>query len=310
MRRFKIAVIGTINKDTIIFPDGRRTESFGGILYNVSALSGLGREDLEIYPVCNVGYDVHDRVTEILEGYGNVKQDGVRKVRRKNNHARLLIDEEGQRHEVLKNRVPILTFSRVEPFLDSDGILVNFISGFDISLSTLKRIRRETSSLIFMDIHSLALGIKRDGRRFFRTPKNWRGYIKQTDLVQANLAEWGVLAGKDLTSSTDLRYFGSYILSLSPEALLLTMGRGGAVMVYRHGKSCRVGNARGIRVREFKDATGAGDAFSAGFLVCYLKTKNLARSLDFANRVAAATCKTSGVEEVAGLVGRHTHQTA
>ena len=308
MRRFKIAVIGTINRDTIVSPDGRRTESFGGILYNVSALSGLGREVLDIYPVCNVGYDVHPRVREILGGYDNVKLDGVKKVRRKNNHARLLIDEEGERHEVLKNRVPVLAFSRGEPILDTDAILVNFISGFDISLSTLKRIRRERSALIFMDIHSLTLGVKRDGTRFLRMPRNWLEYVKQADLVQANLAEWSVLAGEDLSSSTDLRHFASHVLGLGPKALLFTMGREGAIVAYRHGKSCRLRKARGIRVRGFKDSTGAGDGFSAGFLACYLRTRNLARSLDFANRVAAETCKISGVEQVAGLLRRFARQ--
>ena len=306
MTKFKIAVIGTINRDTILFPDGRRTESFGGILYNVSVLSALGRRDLEILPVCNVGHDVHHRVTEILGGYENVKLDGVKKVSRKNNHARLLIDEKGDRHEVLKYRVPVLTFSRIEPFLDAEAILVNFISGFDISLGTLKRIRGETSALIFIDLHSLTLGVKRDGTRFLRRPKNWPEYLKQTDLVQANLAEWSTLAGENLTSSTDLRYFGAHVLSLGPKALLLTMGRKGAVMVYRHGRSCRLKRTQGIRVREFKDATGAGDAFSAGFLVCYLRTKNLAHSLDFANRVAAKTCRISGVEQVAGLLRKST----
>jgi adenosine kinase len=308
MRRIKIAVIGTINRDTIVFPGGRRTESFGGILYNLSALSGLGREDLEIYPVCNVGYDVHHRVREILGGYDNVKLDGVKEVRRKNNHARLLIDEEGERHEVLKNRVPVLAFSRVKPLLDSDAILVNFISGSDISLTTLKRIRKKTSALIFMDVHSLTLGVRRDGRRFLRRPRNWLEYVKQADLVQANLAEWSVLARKDLTSSTDLRHFASHVLSQGPKALLLTNGREGAVMVHTHGKTCPLIKVRGIRVRAFKDATGAGDAFSAGFLVCYLRSRNLARSLDFANRVAAETCKISGVEQVAGLLRRFARQ--
>jgi len=308
MTKFKIAIIGTINRDTIVFPDGRRTQSFGGILYNVSVLSALGRKDLQIFPVCNVGQDVHHRVIEILGAYENVKLNGVKKVNRNNNHARLIVDEKGERHEVLKNRVPVLAFSRVKPFLETDGVLINFISGFDISLGTLKRIRREPSALILMDLHSLTLGIKRDGTRFLRTPKNWLEYSKEADLVQANSAEWSLLAGEDLISPSDLRSFGARILGLGPRALLLTMGREGAAMVYRHGKSCRLKKTPGIRVREFKDATGAGDAFSAGFLVCYLRSKNLTRSLDFANRVAAETCRISGVEQVAGLLRKSTRR--
>ena len=306
--KFRVTVIGTINRDTLIFPRGKRTESFGGILYNLSALSGLGGKWMEVYPVCNVGYDVYGRVREILESYKNVRPDGVKKVRRKNNHASLLIDQESERQEVLKNRVPVLSFSQIEPFLECDVILVNFISGFDITLSTLKKIRRSTAALIFMDVHSLTLGIRRDGRRFFRSPKSWKEYIKQADLVQTNMAELSVLAEKSLKSPSDIRDFGEYVLSLGPRALLVTLGEEGAVMIYRHGKGCRLKKDEGVKVRGFKDATGAGDAFSAGFLACYLRTRNLMRSLDFANRVAEQTCKTSGVEEVAVLVRKYAHR--
>lgn len=271
-------------------------------MYNVSALSGLSGKSLEIYPVCNVGYDVYDRVREILESYKNVRPDGVKKVRRKNNHASLLIDQESERQEVLKNRVPVLSFSQIEPFLECDVILVNFISGFDITLSTLKKIRRSTAALIFMDVHSLTLGIRRDGRRFFRSPKSWKEYIKQADLVQTNMAEVSVLAEKSLKSPSDIRDFGEYVLSLGPRALLVTLGEEGAAMIYRHGKGCRLKKDEGIKVRGFKDPTGAGDAFSAGFLVRYLQSRSLLRSLYFANRVAAEKCKTSGVEGVARLL--------
>ncbi|MGB2981055.1 MAG: carbohydrate kinase family protein [Candidatus Zixiibacteriota bacterium] len=307
MPKFRVTVIGTINRDTLIFPRGKRTESFGGILYNLSALSGLGGKWMEVYPVCNVGYGVYDRVREILESYENVRPDGVKKVGRKNNHAFLLIDQESERQEVLKNRVPVLSFSQIEPFLECDVILVNFISGFDITLSTLKKIRRSTAALIFMDVHSLTLGIRRDGRRFFRSPKSWKEYIKQADLVQTNMAELSVLAEKSLKSPSDIRDFGEYVLSLGPRALLVTLGEEGAIMIYRHGEGCRLKKDEGIKVRGFKDAIGAGDAFSAGFLVRYFQSRSLVWSLDFANRVAAEKCKTSGAEGVARLLREFAH---
>lgn len=300
--KFKVTVIGTINKDTIIFPSGKRTESFGGILYNLSALSSLGAKRMEIYPVCNLGYDVYNQVEGILKKYDNVKLDGISKVRKKNNHAYLLIDKENQREEILRNRVPALSFGQIKPFLDSDAILVNFISGFDIGLNTLKKIRTNTDALIFMDIHSLTLGIHKDGKRFLRIPKSWREYLKQADLVQTNLPELSVLSGIRLKSSKEIRDFGNHILSLGSEVLLITMGEEGALMIYKEGKTCKLKKSAGIKVRGFKDATGCGDVFSAGFLVYYVHTRNLNQSLVFANRVAAEKCKISGVEGVARLL--------
>jgi len=305
MHKFKITVIGTINKDSIIFPNGKRTESFGGIFYNLSALSGLGGKRVEIYPVCNLGYDVHGKVTSTLKGFGNVNLSGIFKVRRKNNHALLLIDENNQRDEILKNRVPVLRFEQVKPFLDSQVILVNFISGFDIELTDLKRIRKSTKALIYLDIHSLTLGMDKTGRRYLKMPRNWREYIKAADFVQTNLPELNVLSGGKVKSLKDIRDFGIYVLDLGLQVLLVTLGEKGAVMIYKKGEKVKFERCQRIKVHGFKDATGCGDVFSAGFLTRYLDTKDLIQSLDFANRMASENCKISGAETVANLMKKY-----
>ena len=305
MHKFKIAVIGTINKDSIVFPDGKRTESFGGIFYNLSALSGLGGKRWEIYPVCNLGYDVYNEATSTLKRFGNVNLRGICKVRRKNNHALLFIDESNQREEILKNRVPVLRFKQIKPFLDSQMILVNFISGFDIGLTDLKRIRKNTTAVIYLDIHSLTLGIDETGRRYLRMPRNWREYLKAADFVQTNLPELNVLSGGKIKSLKDIRSFGIHILSLGPQVLLITLGEKGVYMTYKAGEKVKFERCQGIDVHGFKDATGCGDVFSAGFLTRYLDTKDLIPSLDFANRMAAENCKISGTRGVSKLMKKY-----
>jgi sugar/nucleoside kinase (ribokinase family) len=298
MNKFKLVVIGTINKDTIIFPDGKKTESFGGILYNILALSYLGGEDVKIYPVCNLGYDVYKQVISRLKNCDNVKLGGIEKVNCKNNHAFLSINRNNQREEILKNRVPPLSFSQIKPFLKADVMLVNFISGFDLSLVTLKKIRKNTDALMFMDIHSLTLGVDDFGKRFFDAPKNWREWIKQADIVQMSLPELKELAKRNLKSHQETKGFGKYILNLGPKTVLVTLGDEGALMIFgdKVRRFVRMYLEKGSKVQRFKDATGCGDVFSAGFLICYMRTKNLIKSVNFANYVAAEKCKISGVE--------------
>lgn len=292
MDKFKIVVIGTTNKDTIIFPDGKRTESYGGILYNVLALSYLGREDVKIYPVCNLGYDVYDQVISYLKTCDNVELDGINKVNCKNNHAFLSINRENQREETLENRVLPLNFSQIKPFLKAEVILVNFISGFDLSLKTLKKVRKSTDALIFMDIHSLILGVDNSGKRFFDTPKNWREWIKQADMVQMNLPELKELSKRNLKSQKEIKEYGKQILNLGPKIVVITLEKEGALIIVDN----KFQKFKGATVRGFKDATGCGDVFSAGFLIYYLHTKDLINSVNFANYVAGEKCKVSGTE--------------
>jgi sugar/nucleoside kinase (ribokinase family) len=308
MRKFKVVVIGTINKDTIIFPNAKKTQSFGGILYNILALSYLGGEDVKIYPVCNLGYDVYKQVISSLKNCNNVDLSGIKKINCKNNHAFLSINKKNQRMEVLKNRVPPLSFSQIKPFLKADVILVNFVSGFDLSLVTLKKIRKNTDALMFMDIHSLTLGVDNFGKRFFDAPKNWREWIKQAGIVQVSLPELKELAKRNLKSHQEIKEFGEYILSLGPKTVLVTLGDEGALMIFDNTvrKFVRMHLEKGSKVQRFKDATGCGDVFSAGFLICYMRTKNLIKSVNFANYVAAGKCKISGVEGMNKLFNKIT----
>jgi sugar/nucleoside kinase (ribokinase family) len=70
------------------------------------------------------------------------------------------------------------------------------------------------------------------------------------------------------------------------------LGEEGALMIFDD----KVRRFEGSRVRKFKDTTGCGDVFSAGFLICYLYTKDLIKSVNFANYVAGEKCRISGVE--------------
>jgi sugar/nucleoside kinase (ribokinase family) len=243
-------------------------------------------------------------VKYILKEYHNVKLDGIKRVIRKNNHACLLIDRQNQREEILRYRVPVLGFSQIRPFLDSDAILINFISGYDIRLDSLRKIREKATGIIFMDVHSLTLGISKNGKRYLRTPRFWREYVKQADLVQVNHLEANILAGRDLASQKDMKDFAKSVLDLGTRALLITLAEDGALMFMKKRGACKMKREAGIKVRAFKDATGCGDVFSAAFLFHYLHHSDLTKALDFANHAAALKCRVSGVEEISRLLRR------
>jgi sugar/nucleoside kinase (ribokinase family) len=318
-----IMVIGTINKDTIIFPDKTRGESFGGIFFNILALSYLGGRDVRIFPVCNLGYDVYDQVMEYLRKCKNVEISGIRKVNKKNNHASLIYDDKNERREVLRNSVPQISFSQIKPYLKPDILLINFVSGFDLSLETLQKIRQTSHAIVLMDLHSFLLDIRENGQRFFRAPKDWRKWVSTADILQMNFSEFSILAKNRLESSGKIRKFGKYISGLGPKILLVTNGNKMSYCFQKINSVILYGRIKAPQIEEIVDVTGCGDVFSAGFIISYSrlecirlkrvpwanlsasdqkvdapKPEDVVKAFEYANFVASQKCRFSGIEKL------------
>ena len=296
----RIAVVGSINRDTIVTPDGTRTESHGGILYSIAALARIG--SATIFPVCNVGKDVEDAVRRLLGSWACVQLDGVRFVPERNPHCFLTYNSRNRKQETLLGGVPTLPIERLRPFLDCDAVCFNFITGMELDLQTLRAFRRETRGLVLMDVHSLTLGMDSRRRRFFRLPPRWEAWLACADIVQMNEQEAGLLAGAPLHSFGATREFGEKVLAMGPHALLITRGENGADSV--------TGNPRGgTEVQHYParsadvpvDETGCGDAFLMGFTWSYLNTGCIPAASRFANRVAGITCCLRGIEQMARI---------
>jgi sugar/nucleoside kinase (ribokinase family) len=296
----RIAVVGSINRDTICTPDGTRTESYGGILYSIAALAEVG--PATIFPVCNVGKDVEVAVRRLLGSRASVRLDGVRFVPERNPHCFLTYDYRNRKQETLLGGVPLLTVERLLPFLGCDAICFNFITGMELELRTLQAFRRVARGLVLMDVHSLTLGIDRHRRRFLRTPPRWEAWLGCADVVQLNEREGEVLAGEALDTGEVILRFGGRVLDLGPNALLITRGVHGADLVARNRRG-------GAEVRRYPaqpadapfDETGCGDAFLAGFTWSFLQTGSLGTASRFANRVAGITCCLRGVEQMSRI---------
>ena len=296
MRPVRLTVIGTITKDTITFLDGRVKKSFGGILYNILPFALLAPQDMIISPVCSLGSDIYKKVLSYLKRFGNIDLSGISMVKEKNNQVHLFYDRRWHKKEILDNLVPQIEFSQIEPYLNSDCLLINFISGFDIDLDTLRKIKKKSDSRIFMDVHSLILGIKKSGQRFFKVPDLWREYLKIADIVQMNFKEMQIISGSYLKSENHLKGFAQTILNLGPQILLVTCGRKGALLYYKDGKKITCYRSSVLKVRDSVDPTGCRDVFSSGFLLAYLKTNDPELSCEYGNFLAGMKSRFSGVE--------------
>lgn len=289
----RIGVIGTINRDTIRRADGSTVTSWGGLLYSLKYLSEQGRAT--IVPVVNAGCDSHDRIIDILGRFPRINRSLVRSVEAVNNHCFLHYADQAHKCELLAGGVPPLTWQRVKPLLTADLILVNFISGRDIGLAALEKLRRSFAGPIYMDIHSLTLGRKKAKggfHRFLRRPRYWQRYAACADILQMNRVEFELLSGDPLSDNSAVALLRRHLPRV--RCLLVTLGREGVLVASRTDGRWRVLR---IPVREVKhphDTTGCGDIFAAGFILEYLRTHDVVASARRGNILAASRCRLPG----------------
>jgi sugar/nucleoside kinase (ribokinase family) len=297
----KIGIIGTINRDTIRFPDGTIKEGWGGILYNIVSLSRMVGKKAGIFPVCRIGQDCYEPIMEILGNLPGVKTALIKKVRQKNNHCFLTYRSDGEKTEILKGGVTPLIYDDIHPLMDSDIILLNFISGNDINVDIIGEFRRRFRGIIYIDIHSFTLGRRKNGSRFLRKPPGWEKVVDAADYVQMNRTELAILTGAPAIGSDGINI--SYGLhQLYNHLRLFGIDCSGKVFIITDGsRGCFLSKCRGSEpvfrlvpsLHQFRsgDVTGCGDCFSAGFIAGLARTKGIIQCGSLGNSVAVKRLK-------------------
>jgi sugar/nucleoside kinase (ribokinase family) len=293
----KVTVIGTINLDTILSPEGERKSPeglLGGILYSVITIASIAK-DIEVVPVAWIGEDYYTDVMELLSSYSNIDSRGIQSNLKGTNENLIQYTSEEERKEKLLQRVPPISFDMISPYLDSDLLLINLISGFDLTLNTLQDIKKKSEGLIYVDIHSLTLGVDSEGNRFPREIKNWIDWVSLSDLFQANAREVSHLLSRDFGNRESYDEAGFLLLDHGPRVAMFTFGGDGISVFYRKG-GVKVSVSLSDKKRKVKDSTGCGDVFGGGFVVSYLKDRDPIEAAQFANRLAGQFTQFIGIE--------------
>lgn len=302
----KIGVIGTFIRDRIFPWKGNEGRSIGGIFFTVSYLANLLDTSAEIYPVCFVGEDLYEEVTCKLSDYYNVRFDGIVKLPRKNTQVKLTYTGPQERDEVTTQPMPPLNLEQLKVMKDVDAVIVNLITGTDVSLQALREFRQISNALIYLDFHSRALGINEQGKRYYRRPDDWQEWISQVDILQLNEMEARTLAGHSKELPIEILVeFGKKIVSMGPSVCHVTLADKGSYLCYLHERKFKVKRLKAIFVRDVVDIIGCGDAFQAAYVVKTLSGANEMEATAFAHKVAAANCMflgSSGIKEIASLI--------
>jgi hypothetical protein len=342
-------IIGEPCIDYIHKPGKETTRSLGGILYSVVSLAILSKNNAAVYPIMYLGTDEYDNIISFLNRFGNIKSDFIF---RSPQHTRIVnllyethlsLGEGGRgvrydRTETSTSPQPPLEFSNIKEALSHlDALLVNMVSGNDITLNTFNKIRSYFPGYIHIDLHNIMM---RDqplksppldgvGKFFTRTTQpveNWLHWCMNSDTVQANEMEFRVMTGgineyeiaERALSARAIHELPIHVprrrwkeLSPAPKALIVTRGKSGATLFQPVKKSIKGEKYSDIHRTDvaapenpnFRDSTGCGDVFASAFFYknAISEQHDYTKALKFAARIAGLKTALVGVEELCNL---------
>jgi sugar/nucleoside kinase (ribokinase family) len=232
---------------------------------------------------------------EHLKQFPNIDTSGIFKFEDPTNRVHLYYKDQQTRVECSRDIALPIPYGKIRRHLSVDGVLINMISGFDITLETLDHIRlaiRSHNIPLHFDYHSLTLGIRENHERFRRPVEDWRRWAFMDDTVQLNEEEIGGLAVDRLSERQTI----GHMLTLSVKGVVVTRGERGATLYHSEHKKILRNDIDGIKLEHPRDTTGCGDVYGAAFHFQYVKTRDLVAAAEFANRVAATKVEGVGME--------------
>ncbi len=296
----KITVIGHLCLDVISHADGSETRSPGGIFFSVATLANLLSPSDTVVPVFGIGKNEYDDVIAILGKYPNVDTSAIYRTNGPTNQVHLIYRDKTERVECSKFIAEPVPFRKIRSHLDVDILLINMISGFDITLETLDEIRmevRDARTPIYMDVHSLTLGIRDDFTRFHRPVDAWRRWLFMIHAAQMNEDEARVLAADHYDEDS----LAKQVLALNTTALVITRGERGCTAFVDSHKHTQRHDCPGIPIANAVDPTGCGDVFGAAYCANYARTGDIVSSVTFANSIAARKAAMAGSTAIDAL---------
>ncbi len=289
----EIGVVGTFIRDTIITLDDRKIESIGGLYHTSAYLAGLAPAGTVIRPVCHLGRDFYETVQRALQAFAaDLRFDLMQTAACDNTAVTLIYRSAETRDEITTPPMPPVTAAQMRGLIGLDAVLINLITGQDIELEALRSFKQlSPATLVYLDFHSLALGIDTHGKRFYRKPVLWQDWLRAVDIVQLNEKEAATLAGwKTEPREADFIEFGQSLASAYVKACHLTFGSRGSVLFYGVQEKILHEYFPPMSGLQAVDIIGCGDAFGAAFLTRFLATGNYTEATHFANRVAGLNC--------------------
>jgi pfkB family carbohydrate kinase len=271
----KIAIVGPIPRDHIVTHQGELIQKWGCVTHPVIALSAMAGNKLEIIPVSHLRKVDVDNVREVFKGYKGINNKFITSKNDQGDIISLRFVDVNNRLERQTGFMDPIVPDDFKKLLDCKAFVFIPISDYEISLDSLKYLKKRSKGTIIFDAHGPTTACLANGerqRKFWIDRDQWLPYI---DVLKMNLEEaqasWfkKEYESQDFTISEDpdrkeLLAFATHCLGLGVKCVCVTVDSRGC-LVYRIERGKIVADlVPAIKVDQVIDTTGCGDSFAGG----------------------------------------------
>jgi sugar/nucleoside kinase (ribokinase family) len=273
-----------------VFDKGIVSIKPGGIFYTVASLLSQLQNDEKLYLCSEIDEENENLFKEL---YNLVEKeylrfiDSIPKVE-------LIIENISERKETYSQISRNLTLPR-NNLNRFDGILVNMISGYDISLTQIQKLREKYDGLIYFDVHTLSRGVDENLNRNFRRIENFNKWAECIDILQANESELLTLSDKKDEVQTIEELFICGV-----KQVIITRAERGATVFFRENDRIIKYHKDALQVNLI-NKVGCGDVFGAVYFYNFIKNKNVTLAIEQANLFAGISTTYSDIKDFLNL---------
>jgi len=281
-----VLLIGHLSIDLLTGAGGQQRQEYGGIARAAATFGSLAGSRDQVVPVCAVPAEELEPFGAFLASYPAVSTAGL--VSGEHPLPRIPAAALGDRgHAEEHHPQPPIPFEKIRRHLLADRVLINMVSGRDITLETLDEIRmalRDRQIPIHLDIHNLTLCASPTGRLERGPVELWRRWAFMVDTLQMNEGEIAALTVERMAEAET----AGHLLTLGSHAVIVTRGARGVTVYCNDRKRVVRTDIAGVGQRQAK--LGCGDVFGAAFVAHRAAGADPVEAARAANALAAERC--------------------
>jgi hypothetical protein len=271
----RIAIVGPIPRDHIVTHQGDLIQKWGCVTHPVMALSAMAADNMEIIPVSHVRQVDKDNVREVFKGAKSINLNHITSKNDQGDIISLRFVDMNNRLERQTGFMDPIVPADFEKLLDCEVFVFIPISDYEISIESLKYLKRKSKGVVIFDAHGPTTACLITGerqRKFWIDRDQWLPFI---DVLKMNLEEahasWfkkeyetQEFADTGDVVREDLREFAMHCLNMGVKCVYITVDSRGCLVYWKVRGKLKEEMVAAVKVENVIDTTGCGDSFAGG----------------------------------------------